>query len=128
MQSVAVQTYKNYEHLLIDGASTDDTLARAVASGISFSHIVCEKDSETTSLSVSFSLLKQSLISARVDISEISRYSASSTQGMLDKLLAGGYISASEYVKHLPAGLISGREELVALLEEKEAREVSRNA
>lgn len=44
LQSVAAQTYKNYEHLLIDGASTDDTLARAVASGISFSHIVSEKD------------------------------------------------------------------------------------
>ena len=44
LQSVAVQTYKNYEHLLIDGASTDDTLARAIASGISFSHIVSEKD------------------------------------------------------------------------------------
>ena len=44
LQSVAVQTYKNYEYLLIDGASTDDTVAKAVASGINFSHIVSERD------------------------------------------------------------------------------------
>lgn len=44
LQSVAVQTYKNYEYLLIDGASTDDTVAKAVAQGINFSHIVSEPD------------------------------------------------------------------------------------
>ena len=45
LASVAAQTYKNYEYLLIDGASTDDTVAKAKASGISFSHIVSEPDS-----------------------------------------------------------------------------------
>ena len=45
LASVAAQTYGNYEYLLIDGASTDDTVAKAKASGISFSHIVSEPDS-----------------------------------------------------------------------------------
>ena len=45
LASVAAQTYRNYEYLLIDGASTDDTVAKATASGISFSHIVSEPDS-----------------------------------------------------------------------------------
>lgn len=45
LASVAAQTYRNYEYLLIDGASTDDTVAKAKASGISFSHIVSEPDS-----------------------------------------------------------------------------------
>lgn len=45
LQSVAAQSYKNYEYLLIDGASTDDTVAKAVATGVEFAHIVSEADS-----------------------------------------------------------------------------------
>ena len=44
LKSVIGQTYKNWEYLLIDGASTDDTVARAKASGIDFAHIVSEPD------------------------------------------------------------------------------------
>ncbi len=44
LQSVKAQTYTNYEYLLIDGASSDDTVARAKASGIEFAHIVSEPD------------------------------------------------------------------------------------
>lgn len=44
LRSVLSQSYDNYEYLLIDGGSNDDTLAKAKASGISFSHIVSEKD------------------------------------------------------------------------------------
>lgn len=44
LQSVAMQSYKNYEYLLIDGASTDDTIAKAVATGMEFAHIVSEGD------------------------------------------------------------------------------------
>lgn len=44
LQSVKAQTYTNYEYLLIDGASSDDTVARARASGIEFAHIVSEPD------------------------------------------------------------------------------------
>ena len=44
LASVAVQTYRNFEYLLIDGGSSDDTVAKAQASGIEFAHIVSERD------------------------------------------------------------------------------------
>ena len=44
LQSVLSQTYTNYECLLIDGGSKDDTVAKAKASGIEFAHIVSERD------------------------------------------------------------------------------------
>ena len=44
LQSVLEQTYKNYEYLLIDGGSKDDTVSKAKASGIEFAHIVSEPD------------------------------------------------------------------------------------
>lgn len=44
LQSVLAQTYTEYEYLLIDGGSKDDTIARAKASGIEFAHIVSEPD------------------------------------------------------------------------------------
>lgn len=44
LQSVFAQTYKNYEYILVDGASTDNTVEIAKASGIEFAHIVSEPD------------------------------------------------------------------------------------
>lgn len=44
LKSVLAQTYTNYEHLLIDGGSTDSTVEKAKASGIEFAHIVSEPD------------------------------------------------------------------------------------
>ena len=44
LASVATQTYRNFEYLLIDGGSSDDTVAKAQASGIEFAHIVSERD------------------------------------------------------------------------------------
>ena len=44
LQSVLAQRYKNYEYILIDGASKDDTVAVAKTSGIDFAHIVSEPD------------------------------------------------------------------------------------
>lgn len=44
LESVLSQTYTNYEYLLIDGGSTDDTVAKAKASGVQFAHIVSERD------------------------------------------------------------------------------------
>ena len=44
LKSVMAQTYRNFEYLLIDGGSQDDTVAKAKASGIEFAHIVSEPD------------------------------------------------------------------------------------
>ena len=44
LQSVLAQSYRNYEYILVDGASKDDTVAIAKASGIEFAHIVSEPD------------------------------------------------------------------------------------
>ncbi|MBQ5730258.1 MAG: glycosyltransferase [Bacteroidaceae bacterium] len=44
LASVAAQTYRNFEYLLIDGGSSDDTVAKAQASGIEFAHIASERD------------------------------------------------------------------------------------
>ncbi len=84
-----------------------------------------ERDGEPECYQVSFSLLKNALISARVDVCEVNRYSSSSTQSTLDKLLDGGHISPAEYVRRLPSGLINDREELIDMLEEKNKKKGS---
>ena len=44
LQSVLSQNYANYEYILVDGGSADDTVALAKSSGIEFAHIVSERD------------------------------------------------------------------------------------
>ncbi len=44
LKSVAEQTYRNFEYLLIDGASTDDTVDKVKASTLVPAHIVSEPD------------------------------------------------------------------------------------
>ncbi len=62
---------------------------------------------------VEFSVLKNDILCAEVEVSEVSRFSAASTQSILDKLFNGGHISLSEYVKRLPAGTLSDRDDLI---------------
>ena len=54
--------------------------------------------------------LKGSLIRAKVEVGEATSYSASTAVSILDKLLDGGYISAKEYVEHLPSGFVLDRD------------------
>ncbi len=82
-----------------------------------------ETAGEPECYSVDFSLLKKAILCARVDVTEITRYSASTAQNMLDKLLDGGYITPSEYVRRLPCGLVFDREDLVNTLKQKEEKE-----
>ena len=78
---------------------------------------------------VDFELLKRGFLGARIDVAELSRFTAASAQNMLDKLLDAGYISPASYVRRLPSGLICDRqsllEELKADEETKESEELS---
>lgn len=71
---------------------------------------------KTSAKRIDFSLLKDHMLSAKVNVCEVSRYSATSLQNMLDKLLEKGFISADEYVKRLPIGSFTDKEELIDIL------------
>lgn len=73
---------------------------------------------------VDFELLKKGMLSARIDVAQVARYSAVSAQNMLDKLLELGYISPSAYVKRLPAGLVHDREALIKEIENTKKEEI----
>lgn len=66
---------------------------------------------------IDLSRLKNDVLNAQIEVSEISRFSAASLQSVLDKLFEGGHISTSEYVKRLPSGLFLDRDELIKKLE-----------
>lgn len=67
---------------------------------------------------IEFSLLKRHILSAEIDVCEVSRYSATSVQNMLDKLLDNGYISAEQYVKRLPIGSTLDKEDLIIAIKQ----------
>ena len=77
-------------------------------------------DEETVVSGVDFDMLKKGMLSARIDVAQVARYSAVSAQNMLDKLLELGHISAAAYVRRLPAGIVHDREALVVEIEKKE--------
>lgn len=79
--------------------------------------IPCQSGDEIYACSINPELLRASLISARVDVAEMTRYSAVSAQNMLDKLLEGGYITPVQYVRRLPAGMLIDRQALISEIE-----------
>jgi hypothetical protein len=58
------------------------------------------------------SKLHSILVSAKIDICDSARYSASGTQSVLDRLLDGGHITLSEYLDRLPEGLVPNKNAL----------------
>lgn len=62
---------------------------------------------------VSFALLRQALLRARVEVGETGRYSSSGTLSMLNRLLDSRCITPEQYIERLPAGLIADRRELL---------------
>lgn len=58
--------------------------------------------------------MKKALLSARIDVGAGTRYSQVAAVNTLDKLLSGGYITLEQYLKRLPEGIISDKEELYA--------------
>lgn len=82
--------------------------------------LLSSESGDTVAHSVDFSALKSAALCARVDVAETTPYSAAGAQSMLDKLLDLKYISPSEYLKRIPAGLVSDRESLIEALEQRE--------
>jgi hypothetical protein len=76
-------------------------------------------EGETVVSGVDFDMLKRGMLSARIDVAQVARYSAVSAQNMLDKLLELGHISPAAYVRRLPAGIVRDREALVEEIEKK---------
>lgn len=58
------------------------------------------------------SKLHSILVSAKIDICDSARYSASGTQSVLDRLLDGGHITLAEYLERLPEGLVPNKNAL----------------
>ena len=56
--------------------------------------------------------IKSCLVRAKVEVSEAAGFGESASVEILDKLLAGGHISAAAYVAHLPEGILSDRDSL----------------
>jgi hypothetical protein len=82
--------------------------------------LVTKEGNELQAIPVDLAFLRKAALCARVDLCETSRLNASSSQTVLDKLLSGAHISASEYISRLPAGLIPERDELLAKVKERE--------
>ncbi len=61
---------------------------------------------------------KNSLIEAKIDIGTGTRYSQVVSVNTLDKLLSGGYITAEQYIKRLPEGVIPRSDELIEQIEQ----------
>ena len=81
--------------------------------------LISTNNGETYTHSVDFSTLKSAALCARVDIDEVNSFSAASAQNMLDKLLEGGYITPTEYLRRIPSGLVCDREGLIEALTER---------
>ena len=79
--------------------------------------IPCIDGDDVSACTIKPELLRASLISARVDVAEMTRYSAVSAQNMLDKLLDNGYITPAQYVRRLPAGMLIDRQALINEIE-----------
>ena len=67
---------------------------------------------ELCAKSADFGKLHGALIRAHVEVGNVQDYSLATMQGVLDRLLTGGYISASDYLHMLPTGLTVKRDEL----------------
>lgn len=61
--------------------------------------------------------LKGCLVRAKVEVSEAASFGESAAVEILDKLLAGGHISAAQYVAHLPEGILADRDSLAVSTE-----------
>ena len=74
--------------------------------------VPCDGENGTYVATANLAALKNGFLTARIDVSENVRFSASGAQNLLDKLLDGGYITPAEYIQRLPAGILGGQQTL----------------
>lgn len=72
---------------------------------------------------VDFDVLRAAVLRARVEIGNLTQYSASGTQNALDKLLEGGHITLKQYLEQLPAGILPMRGRLLLELDTSKTEE-----
>ncbi len=60
-----------------------------------------------------YRLLRDELLRATAEVSQVSNFTPASTIALLDKLLADGYIRMDQYVELLPAGSVNDRDTLI---------------
>lgn len=68
---------------------------------------------ELSSDKVDYSLLKNSLLHANVEVGAISKYSVIASVSVLDRLLDGGYITFEQYLERIPDNLIVDKKGLM---------------
>ncbi len=78
--------------------------------------IPCHTKNGIMAKNIDLSALKNDVLNAELEVSEISRFSAASMQSVLDKLFDGGHITLGEYVKRLPSGMFTDRDEFLEAL------------
>lgn len=72
---------------------------------------------ECVCAAVDFEALRAGLLHARVEVGNLTQYSASGTQNALDRLLDGGHITLKQYLEQLPTGILPMRARLLAEIE-----------
>jgi hypothetical protein len=62
---------------------------------------------------IDLGLLRRGCLRARVEVGNLTQYSASGTQNVLERLLDGGHITLRQYLEQLPEGILPMRGRLI---------------
>ena len=57
--------------------------------------------------------MKNDVLTAEIEVIELSRFSAAGVQSILDKLFDGGHLTPEQYVKRLPSGTFVDKDEFL---------------
>ena len=73
----------------------------------------CRTKDGTSTRNADLSALKNDVLSAEIEVIEISRFSAASVQSILDKLFDSGHLTPEQYVRRLPSGTFIDKDEFI---------------
>ena len=77
-------------------------------------------DGENRLGEIDLGLLRRGCLHARVEVGNLTQYSTSGTQNILERLLGGGHITLRQYLEQLPEGILPMRGRLMNECGEKE--------